>query len=477
MDNRYEFDNVMRYFYEISAIPRMSGKEERIADYVEKFAKERNLKYIRDEINNIIITKEASSKCKNDESLILQCHMDMVCEKIKSSNHNFEEEPIEIYIDNDYIRAKGTTLGADNGIGVAIILAILDSDTINHPRIEAIFTVQEETTMEGAKKIDVSTLKGSKMICLDNMREEELLIGCASAKVFDFEMSCNKEILKEEYKLIRIEMDGFIGGHSGNDISKNRGNPIQEIGKLISILNSNYDIYLKKIIGGRKANVIPRECYCELYVKCEDLEIIKNEIKNSKDLLKSKFSDNSHVNVCIEMIEDESRDSFDKKTTEKIINIINSIPNGVYYEDKNKNPLVSLNIGLIAEEKDNIHLLFSIRSNRELIEKELINKIEYIIKKYNINSKVNQLSGYEHKEKSLFIDECKNIYKQSLNKKPKVIDKHICLEAGFFGEKIENLDFIAIAPDIFDAHSPNERCSISSLKKIYNYILAILEKF
>lgn len=476
MENRYEIDNVMKYFYDISKIPRMSGKEEKIADYAEKFAKERNLKYIRDEYNNIIITKESSKKCKNDESLLLQCHMDMVCEKIKGSNHNFENDPIEIYIEDDYIRAKGTTLGADNGIGVAIILAILDSKIIKHPRIEAIFTVQEETTMEGAQKIDVSTLKGNKMICLDNMREEELLIGCASAKVFDFEIPCNKEKLKEEYKLIRIEMDGFIGGHSGNDISKNRGNSIEEIGKLLFILNSKYNIYLKDIIGGKKVNVIPRDCYCDLYVKFDDLETIKKEINNFKTLLKNKFADDNDVNVIIEMMEEENGDSFDKESTEMIINIINSIPNGVYYEDKNKNPLVSLNMGLIFEENDNIHLLFSIRSNRELIENELINKIDRVIKKYNINSNISQLPGYEHKEKSLFIDECKNIYEQCLNKKPKVIDMHICLEAGFFGEKIENLDFIAIAPNILDAHSPNERCSVSSLNRIYNYVLTILEK-
>ena len=144
MENRYEIDNVMKYFYDICKIPRMSGKEEKIANYIENFARERDLKYIRDECNNIIITKEASKKCKNNESLLLQCHMDMVCEKIKGSNHNFENDPIEIYIDDNYIRAKGTTLGADNGIGVAIILAILDSNIIKHPRIEAIFTVQEE---------------------------------------------------------------------------------------------------------------------------------------------------------------------------------------------------------------------------------------------------------------------------------------------------------------------------------------------
>lgn len=478
MGGKYEIDDVMKYFYAINQIPRMSGKEEKIADYIENFAKDRRLKYIRDRNNNIIIIKEASKLFQNDESLLLQCHMDMVCEKIKGSNHNFETEPIEVYIDGDFIKAKGTTLGADNGIGVAIILAILDSKNLKHPRIEAIFTVQEETTMEGAKTIDVSELKGNKMICLDNMKEEELLIGCASAKVFDFEILCNKEEINEEYRLIRIEIDGFMGGHSGSDISKNRGNPIEEMGNLLFILNNKYDFYLKNIMGGRKVNVIPRECYSNLYVKYDELENITNEINEFKKNLRSRFADNNDkVDIAIEVNGEEDRYSLDKKTTRKIIDILNAIPNGVYYEDKNKNPLVSVNIGVIVDEIDNVHLLFSTRSNRKTIESELIKKIETIVEEYNINSEVSQLSGYEHKEKTKFIDECKTIYKQCFGRNPKLIDKHICLEAGFFGEKIPGLDFIAIAPDIHDAHSPNERCSISSLRRIYKYILIILENF
>ena len=165
--NEFDINEVLKYFYEISKIPRMSGKEEKIADYIERFAKKRNLKYIRDIYNNIIIMKEATIRNKSNESIMLQCHLDMVCEKEEDSNHDFEKEGLEVYIDGDFIKAKDTTLGADNGIGIAIILAILNSNKINHLRIEAIFTVQEETTMEGAKKIDVSMLKSKKMICLD----------------------------------------------------------------------------------------------------------------------------------------------------------------------------------------------------------------------------------------------------------------------------------------------------------------------
>lgn len=357
MNDIYEIDNVMRYFYKISQIPRMSGKEEKIADYIEEFAKKKKLKYVRDENNNIIVIKEANNLSKSNESILLQCHMDMVCEKEKCSNHNFENEPLKVYIDGDFIKAQNTTLGADNGIGVAIILAILDSNSITHPRIEAIFTVQEETTMEGAKKIDVSTLKGNKMICLDNMSEEELLIGCAGAKIFGYEIVGNKRKIGEEYKLVKIEISGFLGGHSGKDISKNRGNPIKEMGNLLFTLFNEHSIYLKCIIGGKKVNVIPRECYSELYIKADEIEDMKKEIKIFNELLKSKIkNDKEKVNITIDVIDEKDRVSFDLKLTNKIINIIKAIPNGVYYEDKNKNPLVSLNIGKIVVKDDIINL-------------------------------------------------------------------------------------------------------------------------
>ena len=237
----YDINDVMLYFCEISKIPRMSGKEEKIANYIENFAKENKLQYFRDVYNNVVVIKEAN-KSSSQESIILQCHLDMVCEKDENSNHNFETDSLDLYIDDDYIRARGTSLGADNGIGIAIILSILSSKEICHPRIEAIFTVQEETTMMGAKQIDLNVLKGNKMICLDNMSEDELLVGCAGAKIFDFEI--DGEIVEKnvtEYKLIKIVMNGFRGGHSGKDIAKGRGNPIKEMICFLEDIFSKYD--------------------------------------------------------------------------------------------------------------------------------------------------------------------------------------------------------------------------------------------
>lgn len=474
MNTNYDIDEVIKYFYEISKIPRRSGKEEKIANYIEDFAKKRNLKYIRDFYNNIIIIKDANKWNKSDESIILQCHLDMVCEKTENSNHDFDKDGLDLYIEDDFIKAKETTLGADNGIGVAIILAILNSNDINHPRLEVIFTVQEETTMDGAKQIDLSMLKGNKMICLDNMNEEELWIGCAGAKIFEYNIPKNIKKISQDYILIKIELNGFVGGHSGKDIDKQRGNPIKEMGNLLVYLYNKYGILIKNIFGGNKVNVIPRECYSEIYIKYDDINQINQDILKFNKKLKKQYN-NSDIFVSLTKITDISKNSLDLHTSKNIINIINKIPNGVYHSDKYNNPLVSLNIGEIKIDNTISKICFSIRSNREKKEIQLINELQNIKTNYDINENISELTGYEHKEWSSFIDKCKKIYIQYFNRKPKVVDMHICLEAGFLANKISNLDFIAIAPNIYDAHSPKERCSLSSLKKVYNYIILILE--
>lgn len=311
------------------------------------------------------------------------------------------------------------------------------------------------------------------MISFDNMNEEELLIGCAGAKIFEYTINGNIENNIINKSLLKIELRGFLGGHSGKDISKKRGNPIEEIGKVLNILSKKYNILLKNIYGGRKVNVIPRECYCELYVDKKDIKKIKQDIKELNKKMQKNFE--SAEILIVELININDNKHFNYQTTKEIIKIINYIPNGVYYMDKYENPLVSLNIGKIEKINSNIVLSFSIRSNRKEIELLLINKLNQIVKKFNIQVKTSELSGYEHKVRSEFIDECKDTYKKCFAREPKVIDMHICLEAGFFGMKKKDLDFVAIAPNIYDAHSPKERCSISSLKNIYKYVIIILE--
>ena len=478
MNYNFKIDEVIKYFYEISKIPRKSGNEEKISEYIQKFAKDRNLKYVKDDYNNVIIFKDAqNSNCT--ESIILQSHLDMVCEKEITSKHNFEKDGLDIYIDGDYLKARGTTLGADNGIGVAIILAILDSKEITHPPIEAIFTVAEETTMLGAQKINTSMLKGNKMICLDNMNEKELWTGCASAKIIEYEANCQETNIKEGYKLITIGLDGFKGGHSGKDINKPRGNPIIEMGMILKELQKNNEIYIKNLYSRGKVNVIPRECYCDLYIEEDKLNNVKETLTKYKEELSKRITDTEDLHISINELDYTVKDKTcaNLTTTQNIIKIINTFPNGVYYTDQYNNPLVSLNVGVIEIKPKKIYIGFSIRSNRKEIENKLLQELKTNIEdQFKMDRSEKELSGYEHLKPSEFINKCVDIYKEQFNTEPRVIDMHICLEAGFFAQKIPELDFIAIAPDILDAHSPNERCSISSLERVYNYIILILKK-
>lgn len=476
MNNNYKIDEVMKFFYEISNIPRKSGNEEKISAYIQKFALERELKYVKDDYNNVIIFKGAqNSNCK--ENIILQSHLDMVCEKEINSTHNFEKDGLNVYIDGDYLKAKGTTLGADNGIGVAIMLAILDSKEISHPPIEAVFTVEEETTMLGAQKIDTSVLKGNKMICLDNMNEKELWTGCASAKIIEYETNSQTIFLNENFKLITIGLDGFKGGHSGKDINKPRGNPIVEMGCLLNKIMENNDIYIKNLYSKGKVNVIPRECYCDLYIKKNELNNIKELISKYEKELIYRIKDTENLRMFVKEIEDKEKVCINSTNTNNVINILNTFPNGVYCTDQYGNPLVSLNVGVIEINTEKIYIGFSIRSNRKEMENNLLHELKTNIEdKFEVNRSEKELSGYEHIKPSTFVDKCIDIYKEQFNREPRVIDMHICLEAGFFAQKIPKLDFIAIAPDILDAHSPNERCSVSSLSRVYNYIISILNK-
>ena len=352
MNNNYKIDEVMKFFYEISNIPRKSGNEEKISAYIQKFALERELKYVKDDYNNVIIFKGAqNSNCK--ENIILQSHLDMVCEKEINSTHNFEKDGLNVYIDGDYLKAKGTTLGADNGIGVAIMLAILDSKEISHPPIEAVFTVEEETTMLGAQKIDTSVLKGNKMICLDNMNEKELWTGCASAKIIEYETNSQTIFLNENFKLITIGLDGFKGGHSGKDINKPRGNPIVEMGCLLNKIMENNDIYIKNLYSKGKVNVIPRECYCDLYIKKNELNNIKELISKYEKELIYRIKDTENLRMFVKEIEDKEKVCINSTNTNNVINILNTFPNGVYCTDQYGNPLVSLNVGVIEINTEN----------------------------------------------------------------------------------------------------------------------------
>jgi dipeptidase D len=461
-----------RFFYEISDIPRQSGKEEKIAEYLINFAIERNLKYYHDEFNNVVIWKNASNGCEYKEILGLQCHTDMICEKKKNTEHDFLKDPIDLIIDGDFIKANNTTLGADNGIGVAYILAILDSKKIKTPKLECIFTAQEETTMNGAKYLDSNILQSRKIISFDNFNENEMWISSATAKEWVSTISDKQiEINADRFSTFVLELYHFKGGHSGLDIGdSSRGNPIKIIAELL--LKCFSEIYIVNFEAGSKVNIIPRNGkICFSINKMESSKISSLEKQINKIKSQYPFSD-----ISLKQI-NTIKKCYNKQFSKDILEFINNFQNGDILRDRDNNIILSGNFGAIRNEYENITLLYSIRYNSNALGLKLEKEINNLMKQYNIKVKeYTHILGYEQDENSKLIKFCENLYFKYFNKKIKKVKVQACLECGYFYDKIPNLQFIAIAPNIYDAHSPTERMSIKSANKMWSFIVELLEK-
>ncbi len=453
------------YFLEISKIPRKSGEEGKIANYLVNFAKERKLKYYRDDINNVVIWKEASSGYEDKDVLALQSHTDMICEKTINSTHNFLNDPLDVYIDGDFVKARGTTLGADNGVGVAYMLSILDSKEIKASKLECIFTVQEETTMNGARFIDETKLLSNRIISFDNFSENDMWVSSANSK--EWELKCNIEYEKtaEDYTTYELDLNGFMGGHSGLDIGdENRVNPI----KLAIELLKQKDIVVNELKGGSRVNIIPREFDIVFSTKedvkdiCEKINELNNQLKQGKITLKN-------INFA--------EKCFSKETTKNIINFISEFRNGALNSDAEGNIILSANMGAVERLNNEVVIKCSLRSNDKVLGENLKKEIENNMEKNNIGVKFfDEMLGYFPENNSELVEKCARIYKETFGKDINKIKVQACLECGFFAEKIKKLEYVSIAPNIYNAHSPDEKFSISSADRMWEYILNILKK-
>lgn len=463
--NNVEPKEVIKFFDEISQIPRKSGNEKEIKNYLVEFAKNRNLEVYEDENYNVIIKKEASKSCENNDAIAIQAHTDMVCEKRADIKHDFEKDPIILYKDDDYIRANGTTLGADNGIGVAQILAILDSDNIKAPKIEAIFTVQEESTMIGAKEIDLSKLESQKIISLDGGREGKILVG--SANCLEWKARVKKEYItpSDDYVEYELNYSNFKGGHSGGNIGDvKRGNPIK-LG--ISILKELKDVYIKQANGGSQVNVIPRNFSVKFFTKPEKIKIVEKLIKEQKEF---------YENAIIEVKEiSEERKSLSQSVTNKIIDFIYNYENGAL-EYINNNVILSCNMAAINEDEEYINIEYSTRANDLNLRNKYLERLEKLVKKNELEVYWNQeLKGVNQDINNSLIQKCNEVYKKMYNKDLEKMITQGVVEGGFFADKIENLEYVCIGPNTEDVHSPNERLSITSLQNTYEYLGEILK--
>ena len=453
----------IEYFYEISKIPRESGNEENIAKYLCEFAKKRNLYFRKDEYNNVIIKKKNCDKAP----IILQAHTDMVCEKEVDKEFNFEKDAIEVYEENGYLKAKGTTLGADNGIGVAQILNVLDSDI--KCNIEAIFTSSEETTMVGAENINLDDLEANQMINLDGFEENTIVIESASFFDIILEHKYTFEELKES-RIYKMSLTGMEGGHSGFDINKNRGNSSIELANLLKQITN---IKLVTFTGGTKFNVIPSSAEAR-FVSNKSEEEIENTINEFVTSRKEVYKD---IKVVLEeiSIENSNRKGLNNENSLEFLEAICKFKHGVFIKNDRDEATTSINLGVV--DLENKVLKIGMRSSKKEEERKCIEYIEKYSLENNLDFKVlGSQPGFETKENSEFVGKIKRAFEKT-NKEETLSVKsvHITVEAGFFKEKIKDLEVAIISPKILGAHTAYECVSIESIKKCDEWLREILE--
>ena len=479
-------EKVFHYFSEISKIPRASKKEKEISDWLVKFAKERKLKVIQDEHYNVIIKKKATEGYEDFSPLILQGHMDMVWEKNKDTEFDFSTQGIELVIDGDFLKANGTTLGADNGIAVAYALAILDSDDIKHPALEVVITTDEEDGMSGVVNLDFDEFDGKTLINLDTEEYGEVYVSSAGGTRTEIKFIFETKKIGNGYTPISIEVKGLSGGHSGAEIHKNLGNSIKILSEVLYHLSKRYEMSLIHIDGGGKVNAIPREAVAEIAVKLDGDSI--DELKKLaglafENILKDfKVSDKLPI-LAIEKIEEKNL-GISLGDTLNIINFLHEVPNGVLEMSKHIEGLVetSINIGFISTEIVDGNVKIRIKSLARSMANDPLNKlveeVTDLTRKHDANIKIAASNpSWEYKEDSKIRELIAKSFKEITGNEPVIKAIHAGLECGVFTQNIKGADVVSIGPNIYGAHTPEERMDIKSVGETWEWILKILENY
>lgn len=464
-------EKVFGYFEQICSIPHGSYNTDKIADYVVNFAKEHNLEYSRDEHNNVIIKKDATEDYNGSNTVIIQGHLDMVCAKEEGTDIDFDNEGLDIDCDGEYIFAKGTTLGGDDGIAVAMALAILDSDTITHPNFECVFTTDEEVGMLGANAMDMSNLKGKYMLNIDSEDEGEFTVSCAGGETLIAEFS-QKDSGKMYSDSINISISNLTGGHSGAEINKGRANAIILMGTILGEIKKNTNIEIIDINGGQKDNAIAVECSADISTNEPDAVI--DIIEKCKNEIISKYSE-TEKSIQITASKGKAKKSYESG----IIDFLANVGNGVRTMSSEIEGLVqtSSNLGIIRTESGKMVATFSLRSSLESEKKDLHNEIiELAALCGGSTSSYGKYPAWEYRHNSKLQSLCKEIYKKQYNADAKISAIHAGLECGIFCSKIKDLDCISFGPNILDIHTVNEKLEIASVQRVYGFLTELLSK-
>lgn len=474
-----ESSTILSYFDTICTIPRESGKEDRIVEYLKSFAKSNQLNYKEDEVGNVVIVREASIGLEKAPTVILQSHSDMVCEKNSNSSHNFDTDPIKYIIKDGWMIAPETTLGADCGIGMAAQLAILADKESSYPRIEALFTVEEETGLKGAKSLKPGFISGNLLINLDSEDEGEIFIGCAggidTTARFKFGTFSSKIT---NQKTVKVHFFGATGGHSGDDINKNRANAVQILSRFLYLLDKSVHFEIHNIDGGNKRNAIAREALAVISIDYINyptlLEILKQVTAEVKT--EHKISD-PEFNSKIEELPNETN-SIDTNVVRRLIYALNSAPHGVLEMSQEIPDFVetSTNLASVKTLSDTIVVATSQRSSINSARYNAANRLESIFKLAGAEvSHESEYPGWRPNTNSKLLEQGKKSYKKIFNREPVVRAIHAGLECGMFLDIYPDLDMISFGPTIRGVHAPGERLDLESLDKFTIFLDELLK--
>lgn len=471
-------EKVFHYFEKICNIPHGSGNLDGISSYLEQFAKEHGLFYIRDASNNIIMVKEATKGYEDAAPVILQGHMDMVAVKKADCDIDLEKEPLRLKVDGDFIYAEGTSLGGDDGIAVAYILALMDSEDIAHPRIEAVITTDEEVGMEGATAIDLSMLTAKRMLNIDSEEEGILLTSCAGGARVD----CRIPLLREKKTglFYKIKAGGFQGGHSGTEINKGRENAIKVIARALQMMIVEIPFQIADISGGEKDNAIPREAEAVVLVAPEQESRLAQVAKEIEAVIKKENQTKEpDIFISCEKTEYADEEVLTMNSTKKALDFLSVLPNGVMAMSADIEGLVetSLNIGILKLEKNELSASSAVRSSIESAKKYLIRQITVLVEFAGGTVSVyGEYPGWQFDPASELRAAMIEVYREMFHEEPKVEALHAGLECGIMISKLPGLDCVSFGPNIYDIHTTEEKLSISSTERMWNYILEILKR-
>ncbi|MEN9487868.1 MAG: hypothetical protein RL494_133 [Bacteroidota bacterium] len=465
-------------FADLNAVPRPSKKEDRVIEFMKNFGNSLGLETFEDDIRNVIIRKPATPGMENRKAIVLQGHLDMVHQKNGDTIFDFDTQGIEMYVEGDWVRARGTTLGADNGLGVAMIMAILESKTIKHPAIEALFTIDEETGMTGALNLKGGILNGEILLNLDTEEDDEIDIGCAGGIDVTATRSYNEEETPEGSVGYTITVKGLNGGHSGMDIHKGLGNANKIMNRLLFDGFENFGLQVAEINGGSLRNAIPRESVAKVIIASMYDEAFVFDMQEIIGDIKAEFK-TTEPNLTIEIVKSDLPSKvMDLGVQEGIIRSIYAAHNGVYRMSADMEDLVetSNNVAKVVIKNGEITISCLTRSSVESSKFDLANALRAAFELCGCEvTLAGSYPGWTPNVKSEILDLLVTIYEKQNNEKPKVVACHAGLECGILGTNYPDMDMISFGPTIHGAHSPDERASIQSSQKFYKFVLEILE--